>query len=294
MKVLLAGADGMVGQAVTRRCRSAGDEVYSYNHEALEISDLARVQKLLEKDLPEVVINCAAWTDVDGCERNPARAYAANATGPENLAQGCKAIGAGFITISTDYVFDGHKSGFYTQRDNPNPQSIYGKSKLEGERAAQRAHARTVLVRTGFIFGPGGRNFLSKIVEQAGRGETLQAINDAFGTPTYAVDLAARLRELALLDLPGIYHVVNGGDGASYEDFVRAALELAKIENAVVKSISASSLKRPAPRPQNSRLRCLLSPALGLAPLRSWREGLREFVAASPTGFSLSRPSSPS
>lgn len=268
----------MVGQAVTHQCRSAGDEVYSYNREGLEISDAAGVQSMLERDLPEVVINSAAWTDVDGCERDTARAYSANAIGPENLARACRTIGAGLVTISTDYVFDGRKDGFYTQRDNPNPQSVYGKSKLEGERAAQRAHARTVVVRTGFIFGPGGRNFLSKIVEQARRGATLQAINDAFGTPTYAVDLATRLRELALLDLPGIYHVVSAGDGASYEDFVRAALELSGIENAVVKSISATSLDRPAPRPDNSRLRCLLSPALGLAPLRFWRDGLREFV----------------
>jgi len=278
LRVLVTGAHGMVGQAVTHHCRSAGDEICSYNREGVDVSDSGSVQRVLARDLPDVVINCAAWTDVDGCEQDSAQAYSANASGPENLANGCKEIGAGLVTISTDYVFDGRKSGFYTQRDNPNPQSVYGKSKLEGEQRAQRAHARTVVVRSGFIFGHGGRNFLSKIVEYAGRGETLQAINDAFGTPTYAVDLAARLRELALLDLPGVYHVVSGGDGASYEEFVRAALQIAGIKNGIVNCISASSLDRPAPRPENSRLRCLLSPALGLAPLRHWRDGLHDFL----------------
>jgi dTDP-4-dehydrorhamnose reductase len=227
---------------------------------------------------PDFVINCAAWTDVDGCESDPKRAFSANADGPENLATSCRAIDAGLVTVSTDYVFDGKKEGFYTQRDDPNPQSVYAKSKLDGERRAQNACARTTVVRTGFVFGPGGKNFLSVILEMARKGELLKAITDSTGTPTYALDLAERMREVALRDLPGIYHVVSAGEGTTYETFVRATLEEANIQ-ADVETVLTDSLKRPAPRPKNSRLRCLLSPEIGLSPMRSWRDALSHFVA---------------
>jgi dTDP-4-dehydrorhamnose reductase len=269
----------MVGQAVSDGCRASGDTVFSYDHHRLDISDRDRVIQTLEQDQPEVVINCAAWTDVDGCELNKERAFAANAEGPENLAIGSREIAAGLVTISTDYVFNGEKDGFYTQRDQPGPESIYGLSKLEGERRAQLAYARTVVVRTGFVFGPRGSNFLSTIVERARRGEPLKAISDAYGTPTYAPDLARRLRELAQQDLPGVFHVVNAGAGLSYEEFARAALDLSGQSSTNLESVAMNSLKRPAPRPRNSRLRCLLSEKLGLAPLPYWLDSLKDFVA---------------
>ena len=231
------------------------------------------------KQSPEAVINCAAWTDVDGCESNPEKARLVNALGPENLARACRKVNAVFITISTDYVFDGAKEGFYTQRDQPSPISVYGKSKLEGERRAQDAHARTIVVRSGYIFGPGGRNFLSNVISRARRGETLKVIADYWGTPTYGNDLARRLRELAARDLPGIYHVVNSGDGSSFETFSREALRLAGLDHAQIEVVSGDSLGRPAPRPHNSRLKCLLSEAIGLAPLRSWEAALAHFVS---------------
>src|SRR5262249_35169276 len=152
---------------------------------------------------PEVVINCAAWTDVDGCESDPAHAERANALGPELLAISCRETDALLITISTDYVFDGTKQGFYTQHDQPNPISVYGKSKLDGERRAQAAWARTIVIRSGYIFGNGGKNFLSTLLSRAARKEPLRAISDMVGTPTYAPDLAERLRALAVLDLAG-------------------------------------------------------------------------------------------
>jgi dTDP-4-dehydrorhamnose reductase len=133
-------------------------------------------------------------------------------------------------------------------------------------------------VRTGWVFGAGGRNFLSTVIERARRGERIKAIGDAYGTPTSAVHLAARLRQLAELDLPGIYHVTNSGDGTSYEKFTLEALAIAGCENDGVESVSMDALDRPAPRPRNSRLRCVLSPALGLAPLPDWQEALREFA----------------
>jgi dTDP-4-dehydrorhamnose reductase len=269
----------MVGRAVSNYCGSSGDTVFSYDHQELDISDRDRVSKTLRQDRPDVVINCAAWTDVDGCELNKERAYAANAEGPEHLARGSREIAAGFVTISTDYVFDGKKDGFYTQRDQPGPQSIYGLAKLEGERRAQLAYARAIVVRTGFIFGPGGTNFLSTIIGRARRGDKLKAIRDAYGTPTYAPNLASRMRELAQQDLPGVFHVVNAGPGLSYEEFARAALDLGGQGSTILESVAMDTLNRPAPRPRNSRLQCLLSEKLGLAPLPFWRDSLKDFVA---------------
>jgi dTDP-4-dehydrorhamnose reductase len=227
MKVLVTGAGGMLGRAVVEHCRAGGDEVFAHEHQSLDITQVESVGSAFERERPEVVINCAAWTDVDACERDPQQAHAANALGPEVLAAACRCVGAQFITISTDYVFDGTKDGFYTQRDDPRPTSVYGVAKLEGERRAQAACARTSVVRSGWIFGMGGRNFLSRVFELAESGQTLKAISDAYGTPTYAVHLAARLRELAALDLPGIYHIVNSGTGASFEEFTLAALAVA-------------------------------------------------------------------
>jgi dTDP-4-dehydrorhamnose reductase len=270
----------MVGQAVSRYCEWSGDEVLSYDHQSLNIADGVQVETILEQHRPDAVINCAAWTDVDGCEFDPARAHAVNATGPENLANASCRAGAVLVTISTDYVFDGKKEGFYTQRDAPNPESVYGVSKLAGERRAQLAHARTIVVRTGFVFGPGGKNFLSTVLERARRGEPIRAISDAYGTPTYSCHLAMRLRELAQMDLPGYFHVVNAGEGASYEEFARAALKTAECPLVSIETVTMASLQRPAPRPNNSRLKCLLSEAMGLQPLPYWLEALRDFAAA--------------
>lgn len=275
---MVTGARGMVGQAVYEHCRSLGDIVLPVDHQSLDIADLDQVVTVFEKEKPEVVINCAAWTDVDGCEADHDRAYSVNARGPENLAVASRKLDAAFITISTDYVFDGEKSGFYTQRDNPNPQSVYAESKREGELRAQLAHAATIVVRTGYVFGPGGKNFLSTIVRRARAGETLTAISDAVGTPTYSRDLAKRLRELGRQSLPGLYHVVNSGQGVGFDEFAQEALIVAGCTGVTIERISMASLKRPAPRPRNSRLRCLLSEAIGLAPMPNWRDALVEFV----------------
>jgi dTDP-4-dehydrorhamnose reductase len=279
MKVLVTGAGGMLGRAVVLHCRAVQDEVFAHDHHSLDITQAESINAVFERERPAAVINCAAWTDVDGCEQDHERARAANARGPELLAAACRQLGSQFITISTDYVFDGAKDGFYTQRDDPQPISVYGTAKLDGERRAQAACARTAIVRSGWIFGPGGRNYLSRVIELAQAGQPLKAICDAYGTPTYAVHLAARLRELVTLDLPGIYHIVNGGAGASFEEFTRAALAAAGDETTKVEGVAMNSLQRPAPRPRNSRLRCLLSEAINLEPLPDWRAALAEFVS---------------
>lgn len=279
MKLLVAGAGGMVGKAVATCCAALGDDVLALDRQALDITNDQQVRQRLERERPQTVINCAAWTDVDGCEVDSERAQKVNARGPEILALACRNVDALLITISTDYVFDGEKDGFYTQRDQPNPQSVYAVSKLDGERRAQISWARTVVVRSGLIFGVGGRNFLSSVIGRARRGATLTAIADAFGTPTYAKDLARRLRYLAELDLPGVYHIVNRGEGTSYQEFALTALAAAQCDATRVTPISMDDLNRPASRPRNARLRCLLSEAIGLVPLPFWQDALKDFVA---------------
>ena len=279
MRIVVTGAGGLVGTALVNHCRQQRDEVIDLDLNSLDIADAFQVETRIKSASPEVIINCAAWTDVDGCESDVSRCDSVNSIGPGNLANAAKKVNALLITISTDYVFDGTKNNFYTQRDNPNPLSVYAKAKLEGERRAQLGHARTVIVRSGFIFGPGGRNFLSTVVERSRRGEKLKVISDAWGTPTSATHLAVRLRELAEVDLPGIYHVVSSGEGATYEQFAREALHLADCDDSSLDSVSFESLNRPAARPRDSRLRCLLSPAIGLDPLPDWRDGMREYFS---------------
>lgn len=283
MKILITGARGLVGRALTEHCQSCGDEVFTYDHGSLDIADAQAVETIVSDRRPDAVINCAAWTDVDGCESNPAKAESVNALGPENLARATRKAGALLITISTDYVFDGLKDGFYTQRDDPRPISVYGRHKLAGERLAQAENARTIVVRSGYIFGLGGTNFLSTVVTRVREGKKMKVISDSFGTPTYGRDLAARLRELAAIDLPGVYHVVNSGEGASFEVFTREALTMANLPTDMVESITMDSFPRPAPRPRNSKLKCLLSDAIGLRPLRTWQEALADFVRETET-----------
>ncbi len=279
MKVLVTGGKGLVGRQVSNYCTSIGDTVVSYDHAGLDITDRDLVSRTLIKETPDAVINCAAWTDVDGCESDEERAYSVNAQGPENLAIACRSANATFLTISTDYVFDGQKGGFYTQLDEPNPESVYAKSKLAGEIRSSDAFPESIVVRTGYVFGPGGNNFLSTIIDRARHGKGLSAINDAYGTPTYSRDLAARIRELVSLNVSGIFHVVNSGPGVTFAEFARTALQLAHRENVNIEEVSMDSLNRPAKRPRNSRMRCLLSEKLGLQPMRDWREALADFVS---------------
>ena len=274
----MTGGRGLVGRALTEHCAAVGDEVLSYGHKDLDISDRDAVRQMILGDRPDVVINCAAWTNVDGCESDQERAFAANAAGPENLAAACKEAECIFITISTDYVFDGAKSGFYTQLDEPNPESVYAASKLEGERLSVLAYGGSIIVRTGYVFGPGGINFLSTVVERIKKGERIKAISDAYGTPTYAKDLAVRLRELAEKNVAGIYHVVNSGPGVSFEEFTRKAIALLGNREVVVEAVSSDALNRPAKRPRNSRMRCLLTEKIGLPPLRDFESALEDFL----------------
>ena len=278
MKILITGANGMVARATAKYCESIGDEVIALTRQELDIADRTAVLEKFESEKFDAAINCAAFTDVDGSEREVEKCYAANGRGVENLAFAAKEIDCRFVTISTDYVFDGEKSGFYTQRDTPNPHGVYAQSKYLGENLAQRAYARSIIVRSGWIYGDGGTNFLSVMHNLLAEGKTIKAIYDSFGTPTYAGDLARRLRELAELDLPCIFHVTNSGAGTSYAGFAEKVCEIKGFDKNLLERASADSLKRPAPRPRSSKLACLFSERFGLKPLPHWEDALREFL----------------
>ncbi|MGB7209276.1 MAG: dTDP-4-dehydrorhamnose reductase [Pyrinomonadaceae bacterium] len=278
MKILITGANGMLARAAVEYCRSIGDEVVALTRADLDISDHEDVFALIGVSRPDAVLNCAAYTDVDGAETDRDSSYHANADGPENLALACKDVDAAFVTVSTDYVFDGLKTGFYTQRDTPNPQGVYAKSKREGEIRAGYAYARSIIVRSGWIFGHGGTNFLSVMSKLLAEGKSIRAIADSYGTPTFANDLAKRIREMAEADLPGTYHVTNAGNGTSYLGFAEKVCEIGGFDKALLQSTSKNDLKRPAPRPDSSKLACLLSERLGFSPLPAWDDALWKFL----------------
>ena len=268
----------MVARAAIKYCQSIGDEVVALTRQELDVADKDAVFDVFKREKFEAVLNCAAFTDVDGAETNIENCYAANAFGVENLALASKEIDCAFVTISTDYVFDGAKTDFYTQRDTPNPNGVYAQSKLEGEIRARNANARSIIVRSGWIYGPGGTNFLSVLHNLLAQGKSIKAIYDSFGTPTFADDLARRVRELAKLDLPCLFHVTNAGAGTSYAGFARKVCEIKGFDQNLLEEVSHAGLKRPAPRPVSSKLACLFSEKFGLEPLRNWETALAEFL----------------
>lgn len=268
----------MVARAAARHCKSAGDEVIAAARADLDISDRDAVFSFFRAHRPEAVLNCAAYTNVDGAETDREAAFKANAQGVENLALASHETDCRFLTISTDYVFDGQNPGFYTQRDTPNPICAYGRTKLDGEIAARNAYARSIIVRSGWIYGEGGTNFLSVIHRLLATGKPIKAIRDSYGTPTAAADLARRIRELVDLDLPCIFHVTNSGPGTSYLGFAEKVCEIGGFDKKLLEPISKDDLERPAPRPQSSKLACLFSRRFGLEPLPEWTDALQRFL----------------
>ena len=279
MKILITGANGMVARAAAANCREIGDTVIALSRQELDIADRSSVLRAFESYRPQTVLNCAAYTDVDGAESAPEASRAANTHGVENLAIGATQIKARLITISTDYVFDGSNPGFYTERDDPKPQGVYAVTKYEGELAAVRANPDAVVVRSGWIYGHGGTNFLSVMHRLLAEGKRIKAIADSYGTPTFANDLAKRLRELAGRAEVGVFHVSNAGDGTSYLGFAEKVCEICGFDKRLVETVSKDDLKRPAPRPASSKLASERLSEIGLAPLPHWDGALAEFLS---------------
>ncbi|HEU4389476.1 MAG TPA: dTDP-4-dehydrorhamnose reductase [Blastocatellia bacterium] len=276
---LVTGAGGLLGRFVAAQLRASDWSVVALSHQDLDVSDGEAVNRQLDRARPQVIINCAATTDVDRCEREPEWAERVNVDGPRLLARAANAAGATLVHISTDYVFDGKKDGFYTQEDEPHPLSVYGRTKLAGELAAREELDRAFIVRTSWIFGPGGKNFGSRVLEYARGGAALKGVTDQISIPTYAPDLAGRIRQIIVAGAPGLYHVANSNPGTWYE-FARLVLDLAGFTQIEIKPVTRAELAQPAERPRNSAMRCLLTERIGLVPLRDWRAALPEFVRA--------------
>ena len=270
----------MLAQSAARVCAERGDEITALDRAGLDIAEAESVRATLLDLRPDAVLNCAAYTNVDGAEANPDASSAANSDGVANLAAACREADAAFVTVSTDFVFRGDKDGFYTQRHAPDPQGVYARTKRDGEIRAFAECPRTIIVRSGWIFGTGGTNFLSVMPRLLADGKAITAINDSFGTPTYALHLARRLRDLAEADLPGVYHATNAGEGCSYYDVAMKVCEIGGFDKDLVKPSSYKDLDRPAPRPVNSRLACLITEKLGFGPLPFWQDALAEFITS--------------
>jgi dTDP-4-dehydrorhamnose reductase len=284
----------MLARSVIAHCEVIGDEVIGLPRDALDIADKSAVTDAIRRIRPDAVLNCAAYTDVDRAETESDRCFAVNAFGVENLARSCGDFGARFATISTDYVFDGAKEGSYSEEDVPRPKNVYARAKLKGETLASDANPASVIIRSGWIFGAGGSNFLSVIPRLLETGQRVNAIRDCYGTPTCAADLAVRLREFAEAGVTGVFHVANSGSGASYFDFAKRVCELAGYDPQLVVPVNGTDLVRAAPRPPNSKLTSIRGRNDGFAPLRNWVDALADHLGVEQsekaTGHDPGRP----
>ena len=276
-RALITGATGLLGRFMAGRLERAGWRVFAFPHADLDVTNPENVRQAFAQAKPQLVINCAATTDVDRCEREPSWAYAVNAEGPRLLAEQCNDCEADLVHISTDYVFDGLKGDLYTQEDETNPLSVYAQTKLSGEVAVRAEARRFYIVRTSWIFGPGGKNFGSRVVQLARSGARIRAVTDQTSIPTYAPDLAERIEELVNLGAHGLYHITNTGP-TNWFDFARLALDLAELSDIPIESVSREELKQLAPRPLDTPMRCIVSENLGLPALRHWRDAVEEFI----------------
>jgi dTDP-4-dehydrorhamnose reductase len=252
MRVVVTGAGGQLGTDVAAYCRSRGDDVIAADRAVLDISNRSAVLGLLTTLRPDAVINCAAWTAVDACEGDPDRAWLHNALAVRWLREGCELAGSHLVQISTDYVFDGTKPEPYVEWDQPNPASVYGQSKLGGEREAGPS---ATIVRTSWVVGEYGSNMVKTILRLAGERPSLAFVADQRGCPTFTGDLAVMLRRLAVERRSGLHHVTNQGAMSWYE-FARLVVSAAGRDPEMVSPIATADLQpaRPAPRPANSVL----------------------------------------
>lgn len=244
----------------------------------IDIADLESVAETLDETNPSVVVNCAAYTDVDGCESQTALAMAVNAEGPGNLASACKERGARLIHVSTDFVFDGRKGSPYTEDDEPNPISIYALSKLAGERRVAEADGDWAVARTAWLYGRNGKNFVDSMLHLARQREDLAVVTDQVGSPTWTRDLAVALIALIDANVSGVYHTANAGACSRYE-MVEAIVEFAGL-GVRLKPADSSAFPRPAAVPSHSPLDVSKLARDAGCRMRPWREALREYLAS--------------
>jgi dTDP-4-dehydrorhamnose reductase len=278
MRIAVTGAGGMLGQDLTPVLREQHD-VLALDHKAYDVSDEAAVRRVFCEERPKLVINCAAFADVDGCELDSERAFAVNARGAGHVARAAEQVGARVFYISTDYVFNGEKRTPYQEDDPTDPISRYGRSKLAGEQETfglNGSGAGHLVIRTSWLYGIHRPNFVEKVLADAQSQPKLVAVADQISCPTWTVHLAQKIAELAATSASGILHAVNTGQ-CSRQEMAQAIVE--RLPKPVpVGAIYWKDLNRPARRPAYSVLGCRRLEQLGLAPLPHWREALQEYL----------------
>lgn len=279
MRVLVTGAAGQLGTDVVATCAAAGDDVVATSRQQLDVSDRDAVLAAVTSVRPDVVVNCAAWTAVDACESDPELAVAMNGTAVRWLAESCDRSGAHLVQLGTDYVFDGELDRAYHEWDTPNPQSVYGITKLIGEREALALGPRATVVRTSWVCGPNGSNMVKTIMRLAAERPELAFVDDQFGHPTFTQDLAPLVRRIALDRLSGVVHATNQGACTWYE-LARAVVAAMGRDPEMVRPIATSELDppRPAPRPANSVLDNAVLRLAGYPMLRDHADAVVETV----------------
>jgi len=274
MKVLVTGAGGMLGRDVVLAAGNAGHDIVGFGHTELDITAAESLAAKFELERPDVVINCAAWTDVDGAEESEQAALAVNGTAAGNVAAAAAAVGAIVVYVSSDYVFDGSKGAPYVETDQTAPLSAYGRTKLAGEEATATANKRHFVVRSSWLFGIAGSNFVETMLRLASTQNEVLVVRDQVGSPTYTWHLAYGIVRLIEGVEFGIHHMAAGG-ACSWYDFAREIFDQAKVE-CLVLSATTDMLGRPAPRPAYSALASQREHAIELPP---WRDGLSAYLS---------------
>jgi dTDP-4-dehydrorhamnose reductase len=281
-KILITGVGGMLGWALVNNL-SREYEVKGIDIQDGDITDQSAITKIIKDYRPKIIIHAAAYTDVDGSELNRQRSFAVNAKGTESVSLASKEINAVLFYISTDYVFDGQKKKPYIETDLPHPINIYGQSKLAGEKIIQSLLDKYFILRTSWLFGPKGKNFVTTILNKAEEDKVLKIVSDQLGSPTYTLDLAKVINALiANIDfgdsasIYGIYHITNSGSCSWYE-FAKKIISLRQL-NIQVLPISSQESKRPAQRPKMSVLDNAKLKAVFNLSLRPWQEALNHFL----------------
>ena len=270
MRVLLAGAGGQLGLELASILPERDHEVVALDRRGLDVADPEAVEGAVDEHEPEMVINAAAYTNVDGCEDETGLAYAVNALGPRNLAQACERRGCALLHVSTNYVFDGENGRPYEPFDSPNPISAYGRTKFAGEEYVMRLMNRWYVVRSAGVYGR-GHNFVRTMLRVASERDSLEVKDDEFISPTYARDLAEGIVRVVEGGRYGLYHLTNAGSCSWYE-FTREIFRLTGVETEVV-PIPGSEYPLPAARPANGVLSSLGGPEL-----RHWKEALEDYL----------------
>ncbi|MEW8962221.1 dTDP-4-dehydrorhamnose reductase [Paraclostridium dentum] len=277
MKVLITGANGQLGIELSKQLEVSSElyKVVKTNRNTLDISNLELVKEKIFLEKPDVVINCAAHTAVDLCEKDIDNAYKINAIGPKNLAITCEKIGAKFVQVSTDYVFDGKGEIPYKEDDITCPNSIYGKSKLMGEQFTKEFCSKYFIVRTAWLYGD-GNNFVKTMLKLSENNKELNVVNDQYGSPTSTVDLAKAIIDLINTEYYGTYHGTCEGQ-CSWYDFAKKIFEINNTD-IKVNPVTSEEFKRLAPRPEYSVLDNFMFKLVGLNSFRNWEDALKEYL----------------